>query len=204
MKNVQNVVHVRLLSRNLYVVAAKWLRIVRRIVRKKIGMFIERHAKARRTLLQTNKIRMSVDVAFADSLAPEAFRSLKQDAVHMSKKTFLNVLINRYFKFNFIGGNWICNDQHLYEMMSFRLTSCLRNHWRYSRCGAHDSFGHSGSWKTCTECTEPDAHDFATVKWYGFCEKQFNFDNVDEKAMKRNRELKIDGSTAHLVMYTKK
>ena len=48
--------------------------------------------------------------------------------------------------------NCICNDEHTYILCSFTLNSCMRNHSKYTICGAHYGNFHEGEWKTCQRC----------------------------------------------------
>ena len=99
-------------------------------------------------------------------------------------------------------GNWICQDMETYELMSYKLNSCHRNHDRYTMCGFHFHEKHKDKFADCSECTT--ARDcihcirLSEVQWKKFCNKHFYFENVGEKEMKRNRELKKDGTKAML------
>ena len=50
--------------------------------------------------------------------------------------------------------NWICDDEHTYELHSFLENSCYRNHNRYTMCATHYEAKHTGDWKTCRQCKD--------------------------------------------------
>lgn len=68
-------------------------------------------------------------------------------------------------------GQWICDDEHEYELFSYARNSCSRNHRRYTLCGVHHSEGHDGSWKDCQECKEniePEMYVYYGTNEYNF------------------------------------
>jgi hypothetical protein len=68
-------------------------------------------------------------------------------------------------------GNWICDDQHKYQLFTFARNSCSRNHDRYTLCGHHYSEDHTGDWKTCQKCREdfePEMHVYFGTNEYNF------------------------------------
>jgi hypothetical protein len=72
-------------------------------------------------------------------------------------------------------GNWICDDEHKYELFSYARNSCHRNHSRYTLCASHHNEGHSGDWKTCEKCRS----NFETeiYVWYGT--NEYNFESLE-------------------------
>ena len=51
-------------------------------------------------------------------------------------------------------GQWICDDEDQYELFSYTRNSCFRNHRRFTLCGSHNTEGHDGHWKDCSQCRE--------------------------------------------------
>jgi hypothetical protein len=73
-------------------------------------------------------------------------------------------------------GQWICNDEHKYQLFSYARNSCHRNHRRYTLCGHHFESGHEGAWQTCPTCREGiEAEMYA---YYGT--NEFNFERLEE------------------------
>ncbi len=64
--------------------------------------------------------------------------------------------------------NWVCDDQHKYQLCSFLQNSCDRNHAKYTLCGRHTGNFHKGDWKKCKKCpmeyTKIMYDDYATNK----------------------------------------
>ncbi len=71
-------------------------------------------------------------------------------------------------------GNWICDDEHKYELFSYSLISCHRNHSRYTLCSYHHNEGHKGDWKDCKKCRKSLATEMYV--WYGT--NEFNFEKL--------------------------
>lgn len=71
-------------------------------------------------------------------------------------------------------GNWICNDEHKYQLFSYAPTSCHRNHNRYTLCGHHWNEGHEGDWKTCEKCRE----DIKSELYAYFGTNEYNFEKL--------------------------
>lgn len=66
---------------------------------------------------------------------------------------------------------WICDDEHEYELFSYARTSCHRNHRRYTLCGGHFEEGHDGHWKDCPQCRnniEPEMYVYYGTNEYNF------------------------------------
>jgi hypothetical protein len=69
-------------------------------------------------------------------------------------------------------GNWICDDEHKYQLFSYARNSCYRNHLRYTLCGYHFNEGHPGDWKDCATC-----HDsFETEMYVYYGTNEYNFE----------------------------
>jgi hypothetical protein len=49
-------------------------------------------------------------------------------------------------------GQWICNDESNYVVLSYARNSCARNHRRMTLCGFHSGEGHPGHWQDCKKC----------------------------------------------------
>jgi hypothetical protein len=73
-------------------------------------------------------------------------------------------------------GNWICDDEHKYEMFSYARNSCHRNHRRYTLCGSHFIEGHEGDWKTCPTCRSDSEPEM--IAWYGT--NEYNFEKMPD------------------------
>ena len=71
-------------------------------------------------------------------------------------------------------GNWICDDQHKYQLFSFARNSCSRNHDRYTLCGHHYNEDHPGDWKTCQKCRK----DFEPEMCAYFGTNEYNFEKL--------------------------
>lgn len=68
-------------------------------------------------------------------------------------------------------GNWICDDEHEYQLFSYDRNSCHRNHRRYTLCGSHHAEEHDGDWQTCAKCRE--AVETELYVYYGTNEYNF-------------------------------
>lgn len=68
-------------------------------------------------------------------------------------------------------GNWICDDEHAYQLFSYARNSCSRNHRRYTLCGFHFSEEHDGDWKDCPKCR--DGCETEMYVYYGTNEHNF-------------------------------
>lgn len=68
-------------------------------------------------------------------------------------------------------GNWICDDEHTYQLFSYARNSCSRNHRRYTLCGYHFNEGHAGDWKVCPKCR--DSIETEMYVYYGTNEYNF-------------------------------
>ncbi len=44
---------------------------------------------------------------------------------------------------------WVCDDEHTYQMFSYARNSCARSHRKYTICGFHFVEGHKGKWQDC-------------------------------------------------------
>lgn len=73
-------------------------------------------------------------------------------------------------------GNWICDDEHKYQLFSYARNSCHRNHRRYTLCGFHFYEGHKGDWKTCPKCRADLPAEM--VVWYGT--NEYNFEKLPD------------------------
>ena len=71
-------------------------------------------------------------------------------------------------------GNWICNDQHKYQLFTFAHNSCSRNHDRYTLCAHHYAEEHPGDWKTCPKCRE----DIEPEMYVYFGTNEYNFEKL--------------------------
>ncbi len=69
-------------------------------------------------------------------------------------------------------GNWICDDEHNYQLFSYARNSCSRNHRRYTLCGYHFNEGHQGNWKDCPKCRE----SFETEMYVYYGTNEYNFE----------------------------
>ena len=69
---------------------------------------------------------------------------------------------------------WICDDEHKYVIFSFARNSCSRNHRRYTLCAYHHEEGHSGSWKSCSQCRK--SFETEMYVWYGT--NEYNFEKL--------------------------
>ncbi len=70
-------------------------------------------------------------------------------------------------------GNWICDDEHKYEMFSHATNSCSRNHRRYTVCASHRAEDHEGDWQTCKECRDEGFSNLEMYVWAAT--NEFNF-----------------------------
>lgn len=73
-------------------------------------------------------------------------------------------------------GNWICNDEHEYQLFSYARNSCSRNHRRYTLCGFHFGEGHEGDWKDCPKCRE----SFETEMYVYYGTNEYNFESLPD------------------------
>ncbi len=71
-------------------------------------------------------------------------------------------------------GQWICDDEHKYQLFSYARNSCSRNHRRYTLCGYHYAEGHSGTWQTCSNCRE----DIETEMYVYYGTNEYNFEKL--------------------------
>ena len=71
-------------------------------------------------------------------------------------------------------GNWICNDEHKYILLSYARNSCSRNHRRLTLCGFHHVEGHPGQWRDCRICRE--SFETEMYVWYGT--NEYNFEKL--------------------------
>jgi hypothetical protein len=69
-------------------------------------------------------------------------------------------------------GNWVCDDEHKYELFSYARNSCSRNHRRYTVCGFHFNEGHTGDWKDCPKCRT----SFETEMYAYYGTNEYNFE----------------------------
>lgn len=69
-------------------------------------------------------------------------------------------------------GNWICDDEHTYQLFSYARNSCSRNHRRYTLCGYHFNEGHEGHWKDCEKCRD----SFETEMYVYYGANEYNFE----------------------------
>ena len=101
--------------------------------------------------------------------------------------------------------NWICQDQETYELNSFKLNSCNRNHDRYSTCNFHCQNNHPGRWQDCNICMKKirSGSSAEEKEWNQFVNKYFEMggNRIGEAEMQRNRLLKTDGTKAMLTEY---
>ena len=81
---------------------------------------------------------------------------------------------------------WICQDEVVYELGSYKLNSCSRNHSRYSMCHNHFKERHSGRWQDCRGCHyEPKSKE--QKEWISFTNKYFNnLARMGEQEQKKN------------------
>lgn len=71
-------------------------------------------------------------------------------------------------------GNWICDDEHTYQLFSYARNSCSRNHRRYTLCGYHFNEGHAGDWKDCPKCR----NSFETEMYVYYGTNEYNFEKL--------------------------
>lgn len=71
-------------------------------------------------------------------------------------------------------GNWICDDEHTYQLFSYARNSCSRNHRRYTLCGYHFNEGHEGDWKNCPKCRD----SFETEMYVYYGTNEYNFEKL--------------------------
>jgi hypothetical protein len=69
-------------------------------------------------------------------------------------------------------GNWICDDEHKYQLFSYARNSCSRNHRRYTLCSYHLNEGHDGNWKDCPKCRD----SFETEMYVYYGTNEYNFE----------------------------
>ncbi len=68
-------------------------------------------------------------------------------------------------------GQWICDDEHTYELFSYARNSCSRNHRRYTLCAHHFNEEHEGRWQDCAKCRddiEPEMYVYYGTNEYNF------------------------------------
>ena len=70
---------------------------------------------------------------------------------------------------------WICDDEDRYVLFSYSRNSCHRNHSRYTLCAYHYNEGHSGHWKTCSECRD----DFETEMYVYYGTNEYNLEKLE-------------------------
>jgi hypothetical protein len=68
-------------------------------------------------------------------------------------------------------GNWICDDEHKYQLFSYARNSCQRNHRRHTLCSSHYCEEHAGPWQDCEKCREMFPTEMYV--WYGTNEYNF-------------------------------
>lgn len=61
-------------------------------------------------------------------------------------------------------GEWVCNREDEYVLMSYSRAFCSRSHRRYTRCGFHAEEGHEGDWRACERCASEGAR--GVVDWH--------------------------------------
>jgi hypothetical protein len=66
---------------------------------------------------------------------------------------------------------WICDDEHKYQLFSFARNSCHRNHRRFTLCGFHHAEEHPGRWQDCPKCR--DQIETEMYVYYGTNEYNF-------------------------------
>lgn len=71
-------------------------------------------------------------------------------------------------------GNWICDDEHNYQLFSYARNSCSRNHRRYTLCGYHFNEGHDGDWRDCPKCR----NSFETEMFVYYGTNEYNFEGL--------------------------
>ena len=96
--------------------------------------------------------------------------------------------------------NWICQDMEYYEIHSFKLNSCFRNHQKYTKCGQHFKQKHVGNWQNCDLCLEKEksAKTKEEIDWYRFANEHFDFGigSIGSAEQQRNILLKTDETRA--------
>ncbi len=70
---------------------------------------------------------------------------------------------------------WICDDEDTYVMFSYARNSCIRNHRRFTLCGAHETEKHKKDWKSCTLCLKMFPAEM--YDWYG--SNEYNFEKLE-------------------------
>ena len=70
--------------------------------------------------------------------------------------------------------HWICNDEHTYQIGTYSLKSCMRNHMKYTICGAHYKEDHKGDWRKCKKCKQDNDRVFYDDQMTN----KFNFEPV--------------------------
>ena len=70
---------------------------------------------------------------------------------------------------------WICDDEHEYEVFSYARNSCHRNHSRYTLCGFHFTEEHSGNWKDCDDCRA----EIETEMYVYYGTNEYNFEVLE-------------------------
>lgn len=72
-------------------------------------------------------------------------------------------------------GQWICDDEHTYQLFSYARNSCYRNHARYTLCAFHWNEGHDGRWQDCPKCLEGIDE---TEMYVYFATNEYNFETL--------------------------
>jgi hypothetical protein len=78
-------------------------------------------------------------------------------------------------------GNWVCDNEHKYEMMSYSRAFCGRSHARYTICGSHTGSGHHcdkpncpcpridpGDCRACNDCFNDTRGEWFGTNGYNF------------------------------------
>ena len=71
-------------------------------------------------------------------------------------------------------GQWICDDEHEYQLFSYARNSCSRNHRRFTLCGGHSEARHDGRWQDCSKCRE----DLDTEMYVYYGTNEYNFEKL--------------------------
>ena len=69
-------------------------------------------------------------------------------------------------------GNWVCDDEHKYQLFSYAKNSCSRNHRRFTLCGHHFNEGHPGDWQDCPKCRK----EYETEIYVYYGTNEYNFE----------------------------
>lgn len=75
-------------------------------------------------------------------------------------------------------GNWICDDEDKYVLMSFERNSCSRNHHKFTVCSYHHSEKHPGNWENCDLCRKQ--HDDNPEMFVYLATNEYNFEIPDD------------------------